>query len=354
MNKKLAKCRRRAATRGKPRLFIPLLLLIAFFMVGTVAAQTPVTAVVIAPEGSFTVGDPVELQLAVTHPAGYHIIQPELPQNWGDFFVKSQSPAATVPLEDGTEMTMVVIDTRLFAPGEFSTPPLTVSVTDGAGQLSEVTAAPVPVTLTSVLVEGDSQLRDIKPQAELPFVNLLPWIAGGLLLAALVAIAFLWWKRRQARLVLAAVDNRLPHEIALDDLTRIRQLGLPEQNRFKEHYTLVSDTIRIYVERTQGVPMLERTTGEIRSGLRNSSLTANSTRQLIVFLEESDLVKFSKFLPSEAEAYELITQARQIVEETKPIVIAGEDLDDSLTANSTPTDHNFSSNGKMKNVEVSA
>ncbi len=55
-------------------------------------------------------------------------------------------------------------------------------------------------------------------------------------------------------MALAAVDNRLPHEIALDDLTRIGQLGLPEQNRFKEHYTLVSDTIRIYIERTQGVP----------------------------------------------------------------------------------------------------
>jgi len=332
---------------------IPLLLLIALFAVGTVAAQTPVTAVVIAPEGPFTVGDPVELQLAVTHPAGYHIIQPELPGNWGDFVVKSQSPATTVTLDDGTEMTMVVIDTRLFAPGEFSTPPLTVSVTDGAGQLSEVTAAPVPVTLVSVLVEGDSELRDIKPQAEMPFVNLLPSIAGGLLLAAIAAGAFLWWKRRQARLALATVDNRLPHEIALDDLTRIGQLGLPEQNRFKEHYTLVSDTIRIYIERTQGVPMLERTTGEIRSGLRNSSLAASSTQQLIAFLEESDLVKFSKFAPTEAEAYELITQGRQIVEVTKPIVITEEDLD-NLTPNNTPADHSFSANGKMTNVEVSA
>lgn len=334
-------------------LFIPLLL-IAFFIVGTAAAQTPVTAVVIAPEGDFTVGDPVELQLAVTHPAGYHVIQPELPQNWGDFLVKSQSPASTVTLEDGTEMTIFVIDTRLFAPGEFMTPPLAISVTDGAGQLSEVTAAPVPVTLKSVLVAGDNELRDIKPQAELPFLNLLPWIAGGLVLAAMMGLAFLLWKRRQARLALAAVDNRLPHEIALDDLTRIGQLGLPEQQRFKEHYTLVSDTIRIYIERSQGVRMLERTTGEIRRGLRHSSLTEANTRQLIIFLEESDLVKFSKYTPTEAEAYEAITQARQIVAATMPMASTEADHDNNYSANDTPADHTFSANGKMKNIEVSA
>ena len=227
-------------------ILLPLLLLFTLLAVGTVAAQTPLTATVTAPEGSFTVGDPVQLTLSVTHPESYHVINPEIPQSWGDFIVKSQSPATTVDNGDGTSTTTILIDARLFAPGEFSTPPLTVNVTDGAGQLSEVTAAAAPVVIGSVLVEGDSELRDIKPQAELPFVNLLPWIAGGLILAVFAAVALLWWKRRQARLALAAVDNRLPHEIALDELARIGQLGLLEQGRFKEHYTLVSDTIRLH------------------------------------------------------------------------------------------------------------
>jgi hypothetical protein len=231
---------------------------------------------------------------------------------------------------------------------------LTVAVTDGAGQLSEVTAAPVPVTVTSVLVEGDTELRDIKPQAEIPYLNLLPWIAGAAALAIVATAVYLLWKRRQAKLALAAVDHRLPHEVALDDLTRIGQLGLPEQQRFKEHYTLVSDTIRIYIERTQGVPMLERTTGEIRSGLRSSTLNAGSIQQLIDFLEESDLVKFSKFQPSEAEAYELITQAREIVHAAMPLAISAADNDNDFTANGTSSGHNFSANGEKKHVEVSA
>jgi hypothetical protein len=344
-------------------IFIPLLLLLTLLAVGTVAAQTPLTATVTAPEGSFTVGDPVQLTLSVTHPQSHHVINPEIPQSWGDFVVKSQSPATTVDHGDGTATTTILIDARLFAPGEFSTPPLTVNVTDGAGQLSEVTAAAVPVLISSVLVEGDSELRDIKPQAELPFVNLLPWIAAGLLVAVFAAVALLWWKRRQARLALAAVDNRLPHEIALDDLARIGQLGLLEQGRYKEHYTLVSDTIRLYIERVYDVPMLERTTGEIRSGLRQSNISQKNTRQVLAFLEESDLVKFSNFAPDRASAYELIAQGRQIVEETKPIVISKDDLDNNLTTTNSPSGdgesmkeppNSFSANGKMHNVEVSA
>jgi hypothetical protein len=172
----------------------------------------------------------------------------------------------------------------------------------------------------------------------------------------------LWWKRRQARLALAAVDNRLPHEIALDDLARIRQLGLLEEGRVKEHYTLVSDTIRIYIERAYGVPMLERTTGEIRSSLRQSNLSQKNTRQVIVFLEESDVVKFSEFAPDRTSAHALIAQGRQIVEETKPIVITEDDLDNNLTPTNSPSGgvstkeppNSFSANGKMHNVEVSA
>jgi len=333
---------------------LPLLLLFALLAVGTVTAQSPLTATITAPEGAFTVGDPVELTLSVTHPADYHVIKPELPESWGDFIVKSQSPAATVDNEDGTKTTNIMIDARLFAPGEFSTPPLTVNVTDGAGQLSEITAAPVPVAISSILVEGDTELRDIKPQAELPFVNMLPWIAGGLLLVLFAALVLFWWKRRQTRLALSAVDSRLPHEIALDELARIGQLGLPEGGRFKEHYTLVSDTIRLYIERSYNVPMLERTTGEIRRSLKQSDLSANNTQQLFTFLQESDLVKFSKFRPDEASAYELISQGRQIVEQTKPIVITDEDLDNHLTPTNSPSDRTFSANGKMKNVEVSA
>ncbi|MEI2691141.1 MAG: hypothetical protein V9H69_16095 [Anaerolineae bacterium] len=138
--------------------------------VGQTAAQEsgPLTATLSAPEGQFTVGDPIRLTLAVTHPAGYQVIQPTLPESWGDLTVTSLSPAVTAVNGDGSETSTLLIDARLFQPGDFSTPPLEVTVTDGQGGLQKVWAPPAAVSIASVLQEGDTALRDIKPQAALP------------------------------------------------------------------------------------------------------------------------------------------------------------------------------------------
>jgi hypothetical protein len=284
--------------------------------VGQTAAQEsgPLTATLSAPEGQFTVGDPIRLTLAVTHPAGYQVIQPTLPESWGDLTVTSLSPAVTAVNGDGSETSTLLIDARLFQPGDFSTPPLEVTVTDGQGGLQKVWAPPAAVSIASVLQEGDTTLRDIKPQAALPLPALWPWIVAGLAAVAMAAVV-IWQVRRRAQPI---IDPRLAHEIALDGLAAIERLALPEKGAFKQHYTLVSDTVRIYVERRFGVPALERTTGEIRADLAGSAMSPEAAALFIAFLQESDLVKFSEWTPDVQSAHQLLARGRMIVEATKP------------------------------------
>jgi hypothetical protein len=170
------------------------------------------------------------------------------------------------------------------------------------------------------LVEGDAELRDIKPQAELPYTNLLPWIIGAMLIAGILGGAVLWRRRRQTSQAQAAVDKRLSHEVALDELKRIGKMGLPESGRYKEHYTLVSDCMRVYMEQTFQIPVMERTTSEIRSSLKGTTITTEVSQQFIALLDESDLVKFSNFTPDATSAYQLLETGRRIVEDTKPIL----------------------------------
>lgn len=322
---------------NRKRYLIPSLIMIilATFLVGTTAvqAQDLIDATINAEGENLTVGDSIKLTLSVTHPADQHVILPQLESSWGDLIVHSQSPSEIVTNPDGTKTTSQVIDVRLFTPGTFTTPALPITLSDNNGQLSEVTAPPVSLIINSVLVEGDTELRDIKPQAELPYTNLVPWILGGILIAGTLGGTALWRRRRRANLAQAAIDNRLPHEVALDELERISKLGLPKSGHFKEHYTLVSDTIRIYMERTFQIPVMERTTSEIRSRLSGTAITPEVSRQFIFFLDESDLVKFSKFTPDAASAYQLLETGRQIVEATKPVV---EIIDENNQATGNP------------------
>jgi hypothetical protein len=339
----------------KKYFYIPLLLLIVLALVGPVTARAEglIEASLTTQSDELTVGDPILLTLNVTHPQEFQVIPVELETTWGDFHLQSQDPATTESNTDGTATTTQVIDARLFTPGNFATPTLTVSMSDENGQLIEVVAPPVEVNIVSVLIEGDNELRDIKPQADLPYQNLLPWSIGGALVLALAVGFFVWQRRRRTNQALAAVDNRLPHEVALDELARIEKMDLPRFQRFKEHYTLISDTVRVYMERTYQIPVLERTTSEIRDSFKKTPVSGDISRRFIAFLDDCDLVKFSKFKPDKDSAYKIIADARQIVEDTKQVLPeAGEDSG-THQAN-TPSEPNFSTGQPNPKIEMSA
>ena len=343
----------------KKRYLNPIIAIIVLttFLVGAtvVQAQALVEASLTAEGENLTVGDPIKLNLAVTHAADQTVILPQLESNWGDFIVHSQAPAETITNPDGTKTTSQVIDVRLFAPGTFTTHPIPITISDSSGQLSEVTAPPASLMINSVLVEGDTELRDIKPQAELPYTNLLPWIIGGMLIAGIIGGAALWRRRRQSSLAQAAIDNRLPHEVALDELERIGKLGLPESGHFKEHYTLVSDCIRVYMERTFQIPVLERTTSEIRYRLKETSISPDVSQIFVFLLDESDLVKFSKFTPDKANADQLLETGRQIVTATKPVVETTSDHKEEIGRTPSDPDSNYPTNNRNQQpTEVSA
>jgi hypothetical protein len=340
-------------------LLIPVLILITLLAALPAAAQSDSTAqaTLSSPEGQLTVGDPVALALSVTHAADQHVIAPLLEQNWGDFVIQDVSAPQISDNGDGSVTTSLTIDARLFAPGSFTTPPLTVQIADGAGQVVEIIAQPLTVNIASVLVEGDTELRDIKPQAELPYVNLIPWIVAGVALVIIAATAILFARRRRAKLALAAVDNRLPHEVALDELERIEGMHLPDEAKFKEHYSLISACLRVYMENRVNVPMIERTTAEIAAELQAASLPRPIAGQYVSLLEASDLVKFAKFRPDAANAYDALQSARQIVLSSRPVNITdqatGGDSGSMRPANPS-AGAGISKNGTYQQMEVGA
>jgi hypothetical protein len=278
---------------------------------------------------SFTVGDYITLRLQVRHPGDSQVQFPQLEEQWGQFEVIEQSQPTTVTNGDGTTSTGQDIIVALFEPGSYQTPRLVVTHTTSDGAVEELGAPVIPLRIDSVLIEGDEELRDLKAQADMDVPPLWPLILAAVLLAllllGLMVGTVLWLLQRRKQKAAAPVfavpvfDSRPPEIIAYDELERIRSLDLPAKSQFKEHYSLVTNCLRRYIEGRYHIHALERTTSEIYNSLTISSIPADAIRDFMNVFIESDLVKFARFRPNAQEAYSLVPKARAIVESTTPV-----------------------------------
>jgi len=154
------------------------------------------------------------------------------------------------------------------------------------------------------------------------------WLWGGILLAVLAAIAaVIWWVRKKRRSVVDAPAVVLPPEVvALAELDRIAALGLPARGDYKQHYTLVVDALRHYLEARYGIEAMDRTTFELMDVLEHRRVSVDGLAPL---LDEADLVKFAKFAPSTESATHALDRAREIVRHTTPVAPAPDILSPS-------------------------
>ncbi len=281
------------------------------------------------PEGGWTVGDPIPLRLQAIHTADSEVVLPELPEQWGAFEILDQSLLDPVTNVDGSVSATRKVSAVLWAPGEHETPPLTVRYRDADGELHQAPVAPISITVVSVLPQGNEgssgiEERDLKPQASLPSPPLWPWVLGGIFIATLLFFVGRWLFRqlRRRRGIEPATsepaDDRFPEEIAYKELDRISALNLPAQSEFKHHYTLVTACMRTYLEGIYGIPAMDQTTSELMAALRRTRVDGEATRRLGALLEEADLIKFAKLVPSIEQAFASVLQARDLVDITKP------------------------------------
>jgi hypothetical protein len=315
---------------------ISLLILTALLIIlpVPVVAQTPdadVDFYAVEPlEGDmYAVGDLITLRLEVKHAADSRVTLPNVEDEWGSFEVVRQTGQDTVRNNDGTATTRKDIVIQLFEPGQYETPRLVVSHRKSDSTTEELSTPIIPLQITSVLVEGDEELRALKPQADLPVPPLWPWILGGLALATVAAGGLFWAGRwaynrlwpKPAVVVepVVMVDPRPPEEIAFAELDRIENLNLPANARLKEHYSLVTDCLRRYIEDRYNIFALEQTTREIQTSFRYTGIVPPpQAEDLIELFTSSDLVKFARVTPPPTEAYIIVDEARRLVRETIP------------------------------------
>ena len=121
--------------------FVAGLLVMSFNSLQAQEAGVPdINVVLVADRDELTVGDLVTITLEATHPSDHAVVLPRLGSEWGPFEVRSQTPARTESGGDGLSTTRKRFEVTMFAPGEYETPSLPLTVREPDGSVSRVDA----------------------------------------------------------------------------------------------------------------------------------------------------------------------------------------------------------------------
>ena len=168
-----------------------------------------------------------------------------------------------------------------------------------------------------------TKTKDIKP----PFAEAFNWkwyskyfYWGVFLLVIIILIILItiYFTKKNKIVVLKTEKPKIPaHIIALQSLEKIKNEQIWKEEKTKEYYSSISDTIRLYIEERFKVNALESTTAEIMKAFRSQVVDKESKDKLQQLLMLSDLVKFAKQFPIISEHTFTLQNAFDFVNETK-------------------------------------
>ena len=199
-----------------------------------------------------------------------------------------------------------------FEEGEYVLPPVSVRVKEPGSEADTLVFDPQVLDVKTMPVDTTTFVpHDIKGQIRYPltFKELVPWILGGLLLAALVAGA-VWLIRRRRSAQAEAVSKDPAYIVALRSLERWRDEKYWAPERQKQFYSGITDTLRAYIADRFGIDAQEMTTAEIFSALKgNPELTPELYGNAKELFETADFVKFAKHVASDEDNRKAIPEA---------------------------------------------
>ncbi len=266
---------------------------------------------------TITVGDPITYSLTVRRGEADRVSFPEIREAVGELEVRDVEKEELRKVDGGGVEEAARYILTSYVVGAIEIPALSITFVTASGDTGEARTHPIPITVQSVIEEGDEKvLKDVKPPVEL--AGGLPWWIWTLIGLSLIGIAiYLIHRRRARRSGARGVQKAPPRPIdELGEFDKIAALGLLEKGAFKRHYILVSDAMRRYIERRYALEAMERTTWEILSEMNSSRMDPVTVAKFDGFLSNCDLVKFAKLIPPKDEMEGVIDRAKDVVRET--------------------------------------
>lgn len=272
---------------------------------------------------SILIGDQVELSIKATVPENYEVEFPSFADTLiTGIEVLGQPSIDTLPNKTGEIKYTYNLKLTSFDEGFYRIPKFKIPFTDGT---SKDTAETSPIWFLVNTIPPDSTVAtiyDIKGPIEEPltFAEVAPWVGGGLLAVALIALLVLYLiKRKKGEpLFFPAKPAEPPHVVALRELNKMKEQKLWNTDKHKHFHSVLTQIIRDYIEGRYGVPAMEQTTDETIQDLKNyGEIDSRLLDDLQENLSLADLVKFAKFTPEVSENETSLKFGFRFVNDTK-------------------------------------
>lgn len=272
------------------------------------------------------IGDVFRYSVIITHDPDVKIQSPSLAANLGQFEIRDYKVLQPVKTDsqvvEQTDYTLSTFDT-----GEYEIPPLKIDFTTAADStVKSIKTKPIKINVQSLNPDQAGDIRDIKPPLEPAKQYGRIILLASIILAALLLALFIFYyiKRRKAGKSLIPRKEKPPrpaHEIALEALEKLVNNDLLAKGKVKEYYIELSDIVRQYIGNRYYIYAMEMTTSQLLNEMRSEGIDDEYVEMMQEFLNNSDMVKFAKYIPSDKETQKITQIAFDFVNKTKLVVI---------------------------------
>lgn len=283
------------------------------------AQEGPVTVRSAIDRAQITVGDQIVLTVLVDLAAGYDLIDPGVPRQIGDFeVVDSLTVLQTRNPAGGTRVQLRFLVTS-FELGPKVIPIIAVGYRGPDGQPGEArSSSQLLVEVVSVVRPGEdtSDIKPLKPPLPLPgsaLAFLERWAPVAALAIAVVLAVVLALRLRKTRGPAVAEPGHGPARRALDELESLVAQGLPEKGRTREHYEILSATLRRYAADRFGVAADARTARELRRELERSAAERAQVQVIFDALHDAESVRYEEQVVYPARAQKTMRELLEVM-----------------------------------------
>jgi hypothetical protein len=258
-------------------------------------------------------GEVLVLTVDVLAPRDAGVFVPTNPALGPWRLVRAASPELPEPPGEGKKLRRRTLEIRALRMGAKAIPPIEVT-----WRLADGTTGSFETERELVRVRGrlDNEQDPALSAAPSPvpvvatnwlLVGLATLLCGGLV--TLLLLPLIRRLRGGAEQAEPPPPPRPANEVALEALAWIEGADLTAEER----YALAVDALRAYLGGRYGFDAMESTTAELMAELEPLSVDGVGLPEIQAILDDADLVKFAKLIPTQDEALTLVARAREIV-----------------------------------------